>query len=150
MTTMHFEANFKNKPGRGIVPYCRRMSLKQTFGSTTTDKSKVTCKACAKQLGIEPAVDETGPVTILGTCGVCEREIAVQDGRLVHHGYKRPGTGSIHGDCFGVGYEPYERSTKACEDYAAMLRGSIPGMEKRITDLKSGAVTYIRDVHFGR
>jgi len=85
-------------------------------------------------------------VTILGTCGVCEREIAVQDGRLVHHGYRRPGDGQIHGDCFAVGYEPYERSTKACEDYRQMVAQSIPPLETRLAALEAGTVTYIRKV----
>lgn len=92
----------------------------------------------------------TEHLTILGTCGICQREIAIENGLLVHHGYKRPGIGVIVGDCFGVGYEPYERSTKACEDYAKMLQDRVPGMEKRIADLKSGAVTYLIDLHFGR
>lgn len=89
-------------------------------------------------------------VTILGTCGVCEREIACQDGRLVHHGYKRPGDGQIHGDCFAVGYEPYERSTKACEDYRQMVAQRIPSLEARLAALEAGTVTYIRKLFPGR
>ena len=61
-------------------------------------------------------------ITILGTCGVCVREIAVENGRLVHHGYRRPGDGQIHGDCFAVGYEPYERSLDATNAYKALVQ----------------------------
>lgn len=50
------------------------------------------------------------------TCGCCWGVHAVgQDGLLVHHGYRRPGYGYIIGDCSAVGYEPWERSTKATE-----------------------------------
>ncbi|APU88946.1 hypothetical protein Rctr197k_145 [Virus Rctr197k] len=83
-------------------------------------------------------------VTVLGTCGCCEREVAIEGGRLVHHGYSRPGDGSIHGDCFAVGYEPYERSTAACEAWRSMVEADIPKYEKRLADLGAGRVTYIR------
>ncbi len=54
----------------------------------------------------------------LGLCPICERDIKVRDDRLVHHGYRRPGDGEIHGDCFGVNYPPYELSPDAAVDYA--------------------------------
>ena len=57
---------------------------------------------------------------ILGICPVCEAEYKVRGGKLVHHGFTRPGDGQIHGDCFAVNYEPYERSTKGCVDYKAV------------------------------
>lgn len=92
---------------------------------------------------LDPVVNET--VTILGTCGVCEREIAVQDGKLVHHGYRRPGDGQIHGDCFAVGYEPYERSTEASVAYQKMVAASIPGMQARLSRLLDGKVASFKE-----
>lgn len=60
-----------------------------------------------------------GTVTrYIGRCGVCEGDYKLLHGELVHHGYRRPGVGYIVGDCFGVGYAPYERSTAACEMYS--------------------------------
>lgn len=53
----------------------------------------------------------------IGWCPVCQRDIKVRNGRLVHHGYERPGIGFIVGDCFGVGYPPYEMSTECCDAY---------------------------------
>ena len=53
----------------------------------------------------------------VGWCPVCERDIKVRSGTLVHHGYERPGTGYIIGDCPGVGHQPYETSTDACDFY---------------------------------
>ncbi len=61
----------------------------------------------------------------LGWCPVCERDIKVRDNRLVHHGYQRPGHGYIVGDCFGVGYEPYELSKTCCNDFLRFILSRI-------------------------
>jgi hypothetical protein len=53
----------------------------------------------------------------VGWCPVCQRDIKVRSGKLVHHGYERPGKGYIVGDCPGVGYEPYETGTGAADHY---------------------------------
>lgn len=78
---------------------------------------------------------KTVKVGILGICPVCEGEFKVQKGLLVHHGYQRPGDGQIHGDCFAVGYEPYQRSTKGCEDYKAMLETRVASLEKFLGEI---------------
>lgn len=49
-------------------------------------------------------------------CQVCERHQATKGGRLVHHGYQRPGVGFIVGDCMGVGHLPFPE-TNALEAY---------------------------------
>jgi len=53
----------------------------------------------------------------LGTCPVCERAIRVRTGKMVHHGYQRPGSGHIVGDCYGVGTPPYEISSEGTRGY---------------------------------
>ena len=53
----------------------------------------------------------------IGLCPVCMNRIKCQGERLVHHGYKRPGDGCIHGDCFGVGREPHELSDLTARAY---------------------------------
>lgn len=61
-------------------------------------------------------------VRLVGTCPVCERQQKVTPaGAMVHHGYIRPGTGSIHGDCFGVRWPAYELSPRGCEAYRTLL-----------------------------
>ncbi len=55
----------------------------------------------------------------IGWCPICQRDIKVRTG-LVHHGYERPGVGYIIGDCPGVGYPPYEKSTAACDFYLSV------------------------------
>lgn len=59
---------------------------------------------------------------LVGTCPVCERHQKVTaGGAMVHHGFKRPGWGSIVGDCFGVGYQAYELSSDGCAAYRDAL-----------------------------
>lgn len=53
----------------------------------------------------------------VGNCPVCERDQRLRDGKMVHHGYLRPGDGFIHGDCPGVQFPAYELSTLGCEHY---------------------------------
>lgn len=80
----------------------------------------------------------------LGHCPVCEGEFKVRAGKLVHHGYERPGDGMIHGDCFAVGYEPYERSPKGCEDYKAELFIALNSLNGRLKSLATR--TYFEEV----
>lgn len=78
---------------------------------------------------------------IIGTCAICAHEQVVRNGLMVLHGYQRPGIGYIQGECFGVGYDPYEVSTKAIEAYIPVLQDLKAGRQKRIADINSGKVT---------
>jgi hypothetical protein len=89
----------------------------------------------------------------LGTCPVCDRiqklNLKVGLGHrhrskqkehplMVLHGYKRPGDGWIYGDCFGVGYPPYELSTEGCEAWATKLKTEyIPRKKESIAHIKT-------------
>lgn len=46
----------------------------------------------------------------VGWCPICEHDVKVRGGALVHHGYRRPGVGYIIGDCYGAQKLPYEVS----------------------------------------
>lgn len=62
-----------------------------------------------------------------GECQVCARKQCLTGGgALVHHGYRRPGYGSIVGDCFGVGHLPYPK-TDELELETSRLKGQIAG-----------------------
>lgn len=80
---------------------------------------------------------------LIGTCPVCEGRFKVFGGRggalasMVHHGYKRPGDGMIHGDCWAVGREPYEHSCEATKEYQAALNG-------RRADVEGALEPYLR------
>lgn len=66
----------------------------------------------------------------VGVCPVCERLQKLswnrksKDGHptMVLHGYERPGYGYIVGDCFGVGYPPWELSPEGAEAWLKELR----------------------------
>lgn len=57
------------------------------------------------------AKEPDNPHKISLTCPCCIRKIAIdKDDKIVHHGYTRPGWGSIQGDCLGAGFKPLEIS----------------------------------------
>jgi len=78
----------------------------------------------------------------VGNCPVCEGDFKLTpDGqRLVHHGYKRPGDGMIHGDCFAVDYEPYEVSDRGCREYKDAVQATKEGHESYLKRLEAGEV----------
>lgn len=54
-------------------------------------------------------------------CQVCERHQSVkQNGRMVNHGYTRPGCGWLIGGCMGVGHKPFPE-TDALEAYLPVV-----------------------------
>ena len=57
----------------------------------------------------------------IGWCPICENDVKVRGGVLVHHGYRRPGVGYIIGDCYGVHKLPYETSSKTAESFLEMV-----------------------------
>ena len=64
-----------------------------------------------KPSGKEPAPEN--PNKIVKTCACCFREIAVgSDGKMVHHGYRRPGEGYQTASCMGINYRPLEVSNE--------------------------------------
>ena len=96
----------------------------------------------AAALGVEPhtpALPRTRANT--GTCGVCFANVKLDGGRLVLHGYQRPGDGMAHGRCWGVDRAPFEISPDATRDYTD--RGLTPrreGMERRVAELALGGM----------
>lgn len=69
------------------------------------------------------------------TCGYCWRTHATDDaGKLVHHGYRRPGIGSIVGDCDAVGLEPWERSTEATALLLAHTEERAEALRRALTE----------------
>jgi hypothetical protein len=76
-----------------------------------------------------------------GTCGVCELNVKMTpEKKLVHHGYRRPGHGSIEGDCFGVGKPPHELSPEAAEGWLDVLRRELRGLRLYLQQLTEGEV----------
>lgn len=92
----------------------------------------------------------------LGHCQICggEREAGefklTDGGKLVHHGYKRPGTGYIYGDCYGVDHEPYEVSCETAKKYRAMLADHLVRARKSLATLKSGKTKHFEEMERSR
>jgi hypothetical protein len=77
----------------------------------------------------------------LGNCQLCEGDFKLDGGRMVHHGYKRPGDGMIHGDCPGVYREPYELSCEDIKVAKASYEAGLPGIRAYLARLESNCVT---------
>jgi len=76
-----------------------------------------------------------------GKCPVCGGDYKRTHGnKMVHHGYERPGDGYIHGDCYGVGYLPYEVSDEGCVAYKALLAPMVIECGIRMDALVNGKV----------
>lgn len=78
------------------------------------------------------------PVTRhFGICQACLGEFHVHGSKMVLHGYKRPGTGYIEGDCEGVGHPPYELSCELQKVLVARYRKRIADLQGNIDKLSS-------------
>lgn len=74
-----------------------------------------------------------------GTCGVCGGNYKMKTGRLVDHGFIIPRDwGGRQGRCFGVGYEPFEVSPKACQDYIKLIKGEMEKYGKLLKKAQDG------------
>lgn len=51
----------------------------------------------------------------IGLCQLCQQSVRCPNGKLSHHGYKRPGIGYIHGSCPATGMKPWEVSPETGE-----------------------------------
>lgn len=83
-------------------------------------------------------------VGTVGTCPVCDREYRVQKGVMVHHGYERPGHGSIVGDCWAVGREPFEVSCEATKEYRKGIDAFLHDLREHHVRLTTGVTTMLR------
>lgn len=86
----------------------------------------------------------------LGCCQICEQEQKLTpDGKLVHHGYRRPGDGAIVGDCYGVHAVPYEVSCEILKKYLGGVRQHLASAEESLAKWRKGEVTYFTETHRG-
>ncbi len=56
------------------------------------------------------------------TCQICARPIKASNGRIAHHGYKRPGGGWQTASCIGARHLPYEVSCDQIPVAIAMIQ----------------------------
>ena len=75
------------------------------------------------------------PNKVMKTCPCCFREIAVnKKGRMVHHGYQRPGYGYQTASCFGQDYLALEVSNEGHDAFMKHLQASIDMLQKRLRE----------------
>lgn len=85
------------------------------------------------------------PNKIVRQCPCCLREIAVgKKGLMVLHGYQRPGDGEVYGSCFGVNFEPVERSDNGFKFMVKYFKDNIKITLESIENIKK-AKTLIGD-----
>jgi len=79
----------------------------------------------------------------VGNCQICEHDQKLTvDMKMVHHGYRRPGHGTIEGDCPCVGADPYEVSCDRIKSYVKGLREALRVTNARRAEIAEGKVTY--------
>lgn len=90
------------------INYNMATEASRVLGLPTLEEERATKRLAARDF------------TNTGTCGVCGANVKrAANGGLVHHGFLRPGDGHIYGDCYGVGYQPWELSPQAGKDFLA-------------------------------
>lgn len=74
-----------------------------------------------------------------GLCAICERRQKLsRTGAMVLHGYERPGTGFITGNCFGTDYPPLEISHEACGAYIKVLEHRFSTNQRLVDHYRAG------------
>lgn len=71
----------------------------------------------------------------IGTCAFCWQNVRCPDGKLAHHGYKRPGFGYIHGSCQGTSEEPWEVSPVTGQLALTFFTRLAASLERELTEL---------------
>ena len=89
-----------------------------------------------------------------GICGCCGKNVKMNDGKLVDHGFELHRWGGRTSGCFGVGYEPVEISPKSMVEYLAYLEATLdelrseepdsPERKRRIADQIWGIEGHVR------
>lgn len=75
-------------------------------------------------------------------CQVCAGTFSLKNGLLVKHGFKRPGTGRLYGQCMGEGHPPFP-DTKALVQYRVNLQDWVSNMQKAVDKYNNGEVKTI-------
>ncbi len=103
------------------------------FGFHLFDKTSGRCECGRWAPGRKPKLSPEAE-------GRCECQVCAglwktfSDGKIVHHGYQRPGWGSIFGDCYGVNAAPFP-ATDRLEAWLHSVIDMIAGTERAIEAL---------------
>lgn len=91
-------------------------------------------------------------IKIVKTCPVCFRHIAVKNGIMVHHGYKRPTTGVQTASCEGTRFKPLEVSSEGLEWLISSLRKRLVEIEHALDNqaIYPESLDYVHRGHIKR
>lgn len=99
------------------------------------EKMKSLKEKIVKGRVLKPVVEN--PDKTVRTCPCCLRSIALnQSGLMVHHGFKRPGDGWQTESCYGIQFEPLERSDKGLDFMIDLLNKFIVSSEESLEKVK--------------
>lgn len=79
-----------------------------------------------------------------GTCPACWGNYKLNDGRLVLHGYQRPGWGHVVGSCDAEKYPPAETSDSGFKMWLGKLEATLKSEEATMRKIEEGLVTQIQ------
>lgn len=134
-------------PSRHYISQGVRKTLEVSIGVPTHELDKGGWKEDASAtLGKEvhiPAAERTRENT--GTCPVCWGNYKLLNGRLVLHGYRRPGWGHVVGSCDAENYQPAETSIDGFKMWIVKLAGFLKKDEETMSKIRDGLVDKIKD-----
>lgn len=78
-----------------------------------------------------------------GTCAACWGNYKLSGGRLVLHGYRRPGWGHVNGSCDGINYEPLETSVNGAKMWLGKLEDELKRQKSNKHKIDTNQVTEI-------
>jgi hypothetical protein len=118
----------------GLTALLKWLHAETTVGQVATETVQKAETAKVEAVAAEKAAKN------IKTCPCCFGEYVAKPG-MVHHGYTRPGDGTIYGDCFGVSYLPYEESCEGTIALSDALQNRLPAMKSYLAKLQAGEVT---------
>ena len=142
------ENTIKSLMSRGIVlpPEGEKFGYSNRYYGGGIQATK-TVRLSAEALG---AVKDAPKKAAKQTCPCCFRAMTIKIGLVVRHGWQESGGrrqgeyGNVWqmGSCFGVGYKPYEVSTRGTKAFLAYLSNDVrPAAQETLDKLKARPAT---------
>lgn len=104
--------------------------------------AKVVGQGSYQSVSVYSVTEVAGRIRHRGTCQICGNAQVVNEyGRLVLHGYKRPGWGNVVGDCPGTGKKPLNVEKELTE---AALAGAIANQTRLSDELAAAKIEVTR------
>lgn len=113
----------------------------RALGKPTKGEERVKTKARSRAIAMAKKAEKA----TTGTCQVCFGVFETRKGRMVLHGFERPGIGYTVGRCPGVGHLPYAASNQALRTSVNMTKEAKRAQANRESMLRKN----LEDLVFG-